>query len=256
MYQILQYIKFLRQSTNQHGVHSPFVFDLVTKCFYDKTDYQDYKKLKFYRDKLLKNNQNMQVSDFGSGSRVFNSDERKVSKIARNSGTPLKRMKLLYRLVDYFKPNKSLELGTSLGSATSAMALGNPNNQITSIEGCSNTLELARKQLQSLHIDHVELINNKFESAVPTLANQTFDFIFFDGHHSKKATLSYFEELLRTAHNDSIFIFDDIYWSKEMTEAWQTIKKHPRVTVSVDIFFWGLVFFRKEQAEEHFKIRM
>jgi hypothetical protein len=40
-----------------------------------------------------------------------------------------------------------------------------------------------------------------------------------------------------------------------MTEAWETIKKHPQVTVTIDTFYWGIVFFRKAQAKEHFTIR-
>ena len=32
--QIKTYLKFILHSKNEHGVHSPFVFDLVTKCFY------------------------------------------------------------------------------------------------------------------------------------------------------------------------------------------------------------------------------
>ena len=68
--------------------------------------------------------------------------------------------------------------------------------------------------------------------------------------------MHYFEALLPKATNDTVFIFDDIYWSKGMTEAWETIKQHPKVTVTVDTFFWGFVFFRKEQAKEHFTIRL
>jgi predicted O-methyltransferase YrrM len=80
--------------------------------------------------------------------------------------------------------------------------------------------------------------------------------IFFDGHHNKEATIQYFELLLPKAHNDSVFVFDDIYWSQEMTEAWEYIKNHSSVSVTVDCFYLGLVFFRKEQVKEHFKIRM
>ena len=90
---------------------------------------------------------------------------------------------------------------------------------------------------------------------IPSLDTE-FDLIFIDGNHQKEATLSCFENLLPKAHNDTIFIFDDINWSKDMTEAWEAIKKHPKVTVSIDTFFWGFVFLRTEQAKEHFTIRL
>ena len=41
-----------------------------------------------------------------------------------------------------------------------------------------------------------------------------------------------------------------------MTETWHIIKQHPKVTVTIDIFHLGIVFFRKEQAKEHFTIRL
>ena len=41
-----------------------------------------------------------------------------------------------------------------------------------------------------------------------------------------------------------------------MKQAWSEIKKHPKVRVTVDIFHCGIVFFKKGQAKEHFKIRV
>ena len=73
-------------------------------------------------------------------------------------------------------------------------------------------------------------------------------------YHSKKATLDYFEALLPTISNDSVWIFDDIHWSADMEEAWEIIKNHPKVTVTIDTFQWGIVFFRTEQEKEHFII--
>ena len=91
---------------------------------------------------------------------------------------------------------------------------------------------------------------------LPELVSNNFDLIYFDGNHQKEATIKYFLTLLPTATNETVFVFDDIHWSKEMTEAWEIIKNHPSVTVSIDTFFWGIICFRKEQAKEHFKIRM
>ena len=256
MYQIIQYIKFLFSSTNQHGVHSPFVFDMATRCFYDKKSYKHYKKLLSYRKALLNNNETIEITDFGSGSRVFKSNKREISKMAKTSGTPLKRTKLLYRITNYFKASETLEFGTSLGIATQALALGNLQGNVTSIEGCSTTLKFTQKQIDTFKIENVTLYNDTFDNAIPKLENNNYDLIFIDGNHKGTSTLDYFEHLLKLANNDSVFILDDIYWSKSMTEAWESIKQHPKVTVTVDTFFWGMVFFRKEQVKEHFKIRV
>ena len=255
MFQVLAYIKFLLKSTNQHGVHSPFVYNLITKCFYDKTPYEDYGKLKSYRNALLKDKNHLEISDFGAGSRIFKSNIRSVQHIVKTSGTTKKRVKLLYRLIHYFKPNSVLELGTSLGIATHAMALGSPI-KITSVEGCKNISEFTSQQLAKFQIDNVQLKTGTFNDVIPTLNQSKWDLIFFDGHHDKEATLTYFYKLVDKTHNDSVFIFDDIHWSKEMTEAWELIKTHPKTTVTIDTFFWGFVFFRKEQAKEHFTIRL
>ena len=255
-YQIISYIKFLFTSTNQHGVHSPFVYDLVTKCFYDTSDYSDYLRIKTYRESLLGNSEVIEITDFGSGSKVFNSNKRAIKHIAKTSGTTLKRAKLLYRLIRYFQPKNTLELGTSLGIGTFSMALANSKAPLTSIEGCPQMSKFTHEQLKIFKIEHVDLITGAFSEIIPTLVSTHWDLVFFDGHHDKEATLTYFEQLLPSAHNDSVFIFDDIHWSKDMSEAWNIIKKHPKVTVTIDTFFWGFVFFRKEQVQENFTIRL
>ena len=104
--------------------------------------------------------------------------------------------------------------------------------------------------------ENIEFINTEFSKYLKNLqpATRNPQLIYFDGNHSKKATLEYFDLLLPTMTNNSVWIFDDIHWSKNMEEAWETIKNHPKVTVTIDTFQWGLVFFRKEQEKEHFII--
>lgn len=256
MFQVIEYIKFLFKSTNQHGVHSPFVYNLVTKCFYDNTKYNAYTKLSEYRKSLLTNKQQIEITDFGAGSKVFKSNLRAINSITKTSGSTLKRTKLLYRIIQYFKPQHTLELGTSLGIATQAMALGHLENQVTSIEGCPNISNFTNQQLNSFNINNTSLKTGEFDKALSEIENTHYDLIFFDGNHNKEATLKYFNILVNKSHNNSIFIFDDIHWSKDMVEAWNIIKMHPKVTVSIDTFFWGFIFFRKEQMKENFTIRL
>ena len=256
MYQLISYIKFLLKSTNQHGVHSPFVYDFVTKCLYDKTKYKAYQKIKTYRKQLLKSQSILNITDFGAGSKQMNENKRRVSKMVKNSSSSLKDSKLLYRISNYFQFKNTLELGTSLGVGTQALALGHPKNKIKTIEGCPETFNFSKHQFETQNLSNITAINSDFESVISELQNEAFDCIFFDGHHSKTATLNYFNQLLSKAHNDSVFIFDDIYWSKNMTDAWTEIINDNRVSVSIDTFHFGFIFFRKEQLKQHFRIRL
>ena len=256
--QIKSYIKFLLHSKNEHGIHSPYVFELATKCFYDATKYQEYEVLKSYRKSLLENKNTIEVTDFGAGSRVFKSNTREISKIAQTAGITAKNAELLFRIVRYFQPKSILEIGTSLGLATSALSLGNDKAKIITLEGCPNTQKQAQVQLQeqNSNFQNIEFVNTEFSSYFKTLHLTliTHHLIYFDGNHSKKATLDYFEALLPTICNDSIWIFDDIHWSADMEEAWEIIKNHPKISVTIDTFQWGIVFFRVEQEKEHFII--
>ncbi len=255
MYQIISYIKHFFNSIKLHGVHSPFVFDLVTKCFNDKNLYPEYKLLEKYNLKLKESKEVLSIKDFGSGSKVFCSNERKVSAISKHAGISKKRQQLIWRLSNFLHFQNTIELGTSLGKATYAFALSKKNT-VTSIEGCPATAAFAKKNLKEAGSQNVKIINDSFDSFLNTPFGFSPDCVFIDGNHNKNHTLRYFEKLLPQVHNDTVLIFDDIYWSKEMTQAWEVISAHPKVTISIDTFYWGLAFFRKEQEKESFTIRM
>jgi predicted O-methyltransferase YrrM len=256
LFQIKSYLKFLWHSKNEHAVHSPFVFTLITKCFYDTKSKPEYAVLKEYRNSLLKNHRTIEVTDFGAGSKVFKSNIREISKIAKTAGISAKRAELLFRIVNYFQPTSILEIGTSLGLATSALSLGNPNVKITTLEGCPETAKIAQEQFKKFGLTNINLEVTEFNAYLSKLQTLNFKLIYFDGNHQKQATLDYFELLLPTIANETVWIFDDIYWSSEMEDAWRIIKNHPKVTVTIDTFQWGLVFFRREQPKEHFTIRV
>ncbi len=254
---IRSYFKFLWKSTNEHGVHSPFVFDLVTKCFYDKTNYPQYSILRKYRNSLLQNKNTIEVTDFGAGSKVFKSNTREISKIAQTAGITEKRAELLFRVVKYFQPEHVLEVGTSLGLATSSLSLGKPDSNIITLEGCPETSKVAQQEFEKFGLKNIQPIVTEFSHYLESqnLKSEIINLIYVDGNHQKEATLNYLELLLPTVTNDSVWIFDDIHWSAEMEEAWEIIKKNPQVTVTIDTFQWGFVFFRKEQEKENFTIR-
>ncbi len=258
IHQSKSFIKFVRLSKNKHGIHSPFVYDLVTKCFNDKTKYPEYEILKSYRKALRSDSSMIEMKDFGQGSRVFKGSARKVSSVTKNAGMKKKRQKLLFRLARYLKSENILELGTSLGLGTVALSLANKNSKVETIEGCPNTANKASEYFTKFNLNNIEIhqkIFSDFISEASSFGTQKFDLIFIDGDHNGERTLGYFNSILKNIHNDSVIIFDDIYWSEDMTAAWQKIIANEKVTVSIDTFQWGMVFFRKEQPKQHFVIR-
>ncbi|MDN3725264.1 class I SAM-dependent methyltransferase [Aequorivita sp. SDUM287046] len=255
IHQSKSFIKFLRLSKNKHGIHSPFVYNLVTKCFNDKKKYPEYEILKKHRQALRKDISMIEMKDFGQGSRVFKGNPRKVSAVIKNAGMKKKRQKLLFRLSKYFECENILELGTSLGLGTVALSISNEFAAINTVEGCPNTLQKAQDYFEKFNFHNIEIHQKLFKEFIES-SSDNFDLIFIDGDHNGERTLGYFKSLLKNVHNDSVIIFDDIYWSKDMTEAWQKIIANEKVTVSIDTFQWGMVFFRKEQTKQHFVIRV
>jgi len=256
IHQAKSLIKFLRLSKNKHGIHSPFVYGLVTKCFNDKTKYPAYRILKSHRKALRKDSSIIEMMDHGQGSRVFKGPNRKISAVYRNAGIKKDRQKLLYRIASYLKCENILEFGTSLGLGTIALALSNEFAYVQTVEACSNTAKTAKDYFTKLGLSNIVLYQETFNDFLFKNPSEKYDLIFIDGDHNGERTLTYFHSLLKNVHNDSLIIFDDIYWSKGMTEAWEKIISNENVTVSIDTFQWGLVFFRKEQPKQHFVIRV
>jgi predicted O-methyltransferase YrrM len=209
-----------------------------------------------FRKDLVNNKTSIRVKDFGAGSRVFSGPERKIRQIAKTAGISKKRANILYKTVSYFGPQKILEIGTSLGMATSVMALAAPESDIDTLEGCPATAGVAVAQFEKFGLKNIKVHVGEFDSTLPQLLMQNkYDLIFFDGNHQKDATLKYFELCHNATTEKSVFILDDIHWSPEMEAAWEQIKKHEKVSLTIDSYQWGLVFFHSGREKEHFRLR-
>lgn len=257
LFSIYNYLAYRFRSTNEHGIHSPFVYELLTNVIYTKTEYYTYQAIEELREKLLTSGEIIECTDLGAGSLKNNRKKRSIKQIARTALKSPKYAQLIFRLVNHFQPKQVLELGTSLGITTAYMASVNSKANIITIEGCKEITDVARQNFEQLELKNIEQLTGNFDVVLPLVLNEKekLDFVFFDGNHRKGPTLNYFEQCLQKAQEDSVFIFDDIYWSAEMKEAWEEIKQNNRVTVSIDLFYMGIVFFRKEQAKQHFIIK-
>src|SRR5690554_346153 len=252
---VKRYIAFRRRSVNRHGVHSPFVYDLIENVFRKKS-MENKPAIKALRKQLLKNHALLEVNDMGAGSRVDNSPKRKISSVVKVSATSPKRAAMLQRLIDYMNYETVLELGTNLGLTTCVLASAKAKPLIVSIEGSPRLAENAVKNLEKLNLK-AEIIVGSFKDNLDLALSRftKLDMAYVDGNHRKQPTLEYFDTIADSMHNDSVIVVGDIHWSEEMEEAWSEIKNRDDVRVTIDLFDMGLVFFRKEMTKEHFIIR-
>ena len=254
----LKYIKYwlLSKHKKGHGIHSPFIYKLIINVLNNKSNDETLNKVFDVYNKLRKSKEVLEFDEIGAGTSYKKSEKIPIGKIVKRSSINRKYGKLIYNLIKYFNPTEMLELGTSVGISSAYIAQAAPQSNFKSIEGIEEKIKIA-KETASEFKHHTEFIHGDFDNILDSVLEKydKLDLVFFDGNHKKESTLSYFNSCLTKAHNSSIFIFDDIHWSKEMEEAWTEIKNHPKVKVSVDIFRMGLIFFRKELSYQHYVIK-
>ncbi len=240
------------------GIHSPFLFHLVTMVINQKYPYYHYARIEQLRKTLKQNKTNLLLTDYGTGGQAQRTRKTTIANIASKTLKPAKQAQLISRLVNHFNPNTILELGTSLGLTTAYMAAINSDTNIISLEGCPEVSKIAQHNLASLNITNVKIITGPFnqtlQGAVDSL--KPLDFVFFDGNHSGTATLQYFETCLPHLSTNAVLIFDDIYANPGMLQAWNAIINHKTIRVSLNCFHFGIALTNPNLSYEHFKIRL
>jgi predicted O-methyltransferase YrrM len=259
LYHALKYLEYLALSRHSkgHGIHSPFVFDLVSTLFRNKTCVDVVCSIEIIRKSLLKDKRKIVVNDLGSGREKRKTPIRKVSEIARNSAIPKRYGTLLSKLAGRFGNGTVLELGTSLGIGTMYMAFANPSASVYTIDACSECSGIAAENFKSAGLSNVKQLNGTFADVLPTFlsAGANPGFVFIDGDHRKKALTENFNMLAESSASTTVIAIDDIHDSPEMTEAWHEIRQHGKVTATIDIFRMGIVFFREDITRNHYRIR-
>ncbi len=253
-YQGVRYLAYWLRAVDQYSLQAPFIFNFYNEVVLDKRSFHAFEEIENLRASLIKDNREIRIQDLGSGSIASRKLKRPISHIAKYSSSNPKFSQFLYRLILHMQPKNILELGTSLGINTLYMAKANPKTPVITLEGCPSTLEVARLNFEQLGAKNIQATLGNIDTTLPTTLENlsTIDLVYFDANHTKEATIRYFSQCLSKVHAQTIFIFDDIHLSKGMSEAWRNIQNHESVTISMDIFDAGIIFFRKGISKEHY----
>jgi predicted O-methyltransferase YrrM len=241
------------RNTRGFGVHSPYLFDFIRYVISEKNPFYIYAEIEKQRVKLLNNNTLINKIDFGTG----DSKPIKISEIAARSLCSSRKGQLLSRIVYFLKLNNILELGTSLGISTAYLASLSKSRNCITLEGCENTANIARQTFSALNLSNIEIITGDIDNTIHLALNKlsTIDFVYIDANHTFNATMRNFELILPKLNEKAVIVLDDIYWSKEMKQAWDLIKLHPKVNSTFDLYHFGIVFFNPDLHAKNYKLR-
>lgn len=252
----LKYLRYFFTASNGkgHGIHSPFVYEFVEQVLLPSYSQNElFKPIENTRRKYTKDaNSFIEVDDLGAGSFSKAGSKRSVAQIANGAAKHPKFARLLHRMIAYYNVSSVLELGTSLGLTTRYMAIAGKDVKVQTIEGAPGIADFTEHALTQEGFKNIEVLVGDFDQILPlALVKMTGKkLVFFDGNHQYEPTVNYFQQVLASCTEHDILVFDDIHWSEGMEKAWEEIKKNERVTCSVDLFFIGIVFLRKEFKEK------
>lgn len=249
-FQLKTFLSYWLDAVDEHSLHSPFLFDLYTKVIRIETD--GISEIENLRSQLLQDQREIQVEDFGNGSKHLKTQNRKISDIAKTSLSEVKFSQLYLRIANHIKAKNIIELGTSLGINTLYLAK-KTDSKIFTFEGSREIAEIADISFEFGGAKNVELIKGNIDTTLYSNLSRMpkADFVFMDANHQYEATKKYFGWLLMKIHHSSVMIVDDIHDNPGMEKAWREIKNHDLVYVSIDLFRCGILFFDPSLTKQH-----
>lgn len=241
----------------RHGTHSPFVYKLTDEVIYDFSAKKIDDSVEQQRKKLFDDDSSLILTENNECLGQLKLQQTTVKRLAKKLTNKKEVDRLIYRLVANRQPAVSLQIGTGLGVSAAYFSMANSRNPVKIIECEPEFSTVAQRIFSNLGIDNVELRTGNLQQLLHhTLLNSTkLDIVYFNKFKDGETLFNLFGLCLAKADENSMFIIKGIYSDPSTKTMWAKIKELPEVTVTVDLFWIGLVYFKKDQAEEHFKIK-
>jgi predicted O-methyltransferase YrrM len=250
---IIAYFKHQLTANNRHGTHSPFVYRLADEVIYDFSNKKVYEALEDQRKKLFNDDSDIEFTRLEEDNLLKKKNKQKVKILAKSVLMQPRLGQLIFRLAANNTPKQVLVLEANFGISAAYLAKACPQAKVIAVENCLASAAIANQVFEELKLNNIDLRVGNFKEVLAR--NERLDLVYIDGKQTKASILNYFNWCLPQLHEQSLFICNDIHQNEEMKAAWNELKNHPQVTVTIDLFWLGLVYFRNGQAKEHFKLK-
>lgn len=238
-------------------MHSPFVYDLMAHVLEKKNTETELVLIQSMRQQLRREKDiKLTFEPIGA---IAKPSIKSMAEIEKKLSIPHRYGARFFHCVQRYNYQTIVEIGTCIGIGTLYLAKANQQATVYTLEGNPDCCRKAAELFAQNEIKNIDIVPGLFEESLPLLLQKInkIDMVVIDGNHQYESTIRYFNQLLPHLHEDSLVVIDDIYWSKEMNRAWKETSQHDRVTLSLDFYRNGYLFFKKNRLEkEHFLIKL
>lgn len=203
-----------------HGIHSPFVFNLITKVIEEKNPYHIYDDIEL----------------------ILNDMSLKQKKLDKNN-------KLLFKLVNYFGSRRILEIGSGYGINSLCLTAPSKGIECICIESCEKKIDSATKVYHRWDRNITLIRTNN----LPEISDKQ-DCIFIDLANYNNLPPNLNQYLLNLSYDKTFIIIKGIRTNKRHQMLWRRIKDIETRTVALDLFNTGIIFFDTRLYRWNYKI--
>jgi predicted O-methyltransferase YrrM len=272
LFRITSALRWYAGAQTRYDVHSPHLVEFLREVYNDDRHYHAFDLIHSVRRYWRKKSGSVKLRSLGAPSKTTRKNERTVSSLVATNAIDDDCGRFLFRLALWLEAKTILEFGTNAGISTIYLHAADTRARLDTVEGNPDVAALAQETFSKagtgpgLHAHvglfqdwlnqqspppkaAVQLINNQ-ESRI----NNQLDLFFLDGDHREQPTLDYVNQLLSRTTENSVFVIADIHWSPGMERAWEALKQLPEVTASVDVYHFGLLFFKPGINKVHLSL--
>lgn len=240
LWKVRHFLRYYFKANTIYGIHSPYAYGFIRNVLDTNKDFYAFQPIEVERKAMEVSNEEIEIQDYGSGSKVTNGTKRTIREIVKSATSGRWKCRLLFNIARRQKPKRVLELGTNLGIGTSYLASASANLELVTIEADKSLYQYSLDLFKRLDLHNIKCVCATFDDFLANNDDE-YDLIYIDGNHKKKDTIDYFNRLYHHGKVKQVIILDDIDWSYGMAEAWNTINSNLNSSISIDMFKIGII---------------
>lgn len=247
-FRIIRRIIYLKRARHRrgHGIHSPFLFRLITEVVENRSKLPEYKIFKDLKEHALNILEDASEPSLLAVYHQFNLPPANPHRLYRKVELPLRYAKVVFRLLREFKPLSVINYGPTLGANLALMATANKESLVYQYINDAAYEQISNDLIKYLTISNVRFFN---ESSV---LSDTPSFLIINYPYNPAVSREVVRKRLGLHGDDDVLIIRGIHESKEMEAIWKETIASESVRVSLDLFEIGIALFRKGLQKENF----